>query len=433
VREARKAWALLRSYLAARWRFRRLRGDALLRYQDESARAVIDYAARHSPFHRARFAGGGDWRTVPTIDKSAMMENFGAFNTRGISLGEAMTAALRAERDRDFAPSIGGVTVGLSSGTSGHRGLFLVDPIEQVTWAGTILARALPDLSRLRLAFFLRSNSNLYQSLGRWIDFRYFDLTTPIETTVALLNAYQPDVIAGPPSLLGRLADSPALRIRPRRLVSVAEVLEPQDEARLRDAFGVPVHQVYQCTEGLLAVSCERGSLHVQEDVVALQFERADPDGEQLTPIITDLRRRTQPVIRYKLNDAVTLAADPCPCGSAFRVIERIEGRCDDACTFLRRDGTLRALFPEALRRIVLQSDPRIDDYQIVQERPGQLRIRLRVRGDFAEVASALRKTMAEALARYDCEMPELQIDEGLAAVPPGEKRRRVRRVGERI
>ena len=424
-----KAWTLLRSYLGARRRFRHLRGDALRRYQDEHARRTVDYARKHSPFYREHFAGGGAWRTLPTTDKRAMMEHFDTFNTRGISLDAAMAVALRAERDRDFAPMVGGITVGLSSGTSGHRGLFLVDAEEQLTWAGTILARALPDLSRVRLAFFLRSNSNLYQSLSRRIDFRYFDLMTPLAESIAALNAYQPDVIAAPPSLLGMLAGAPGLRIHPRRLVSVAEVLEPQDEVRLREAFGAPVHQVYQCTEGLLAVTCERGSLHVQEDVVAVQFERAHPGSDEQTLIVTDLRRRTQPIIRYRLNDAVTLAADPCACGSAFRVIERIDGRCDDVCSLIQRDGAPRPFFPDALRRIVLLSDRRIDDYQIVQERPGQLRLRVSVRGDFAEVRDALRKTMAESVARYGCEMPDLQIEHGLAAVLPGEKRRRVKRL----
>jgi len=423
-----RAWTALRAYLAARRRFRHLRREALLRYQDERARAVIEYAVKHSPFYRAHLAGGGDWRTLPTIDKSVMMQHFGALNTRGIGLDEAMDVALRAEHDRDFSPKIGGVTVGLSSGTSGQRGLFLVDESEQMMWAATILARALPNLARVRLAFFLRSNSNLYQSLGRWIDFRYFALTTPVEQSVAALNDYQPDIIAAPPSLLETLADSPALKIRPWRLVSVAEVLEPQDEERLRARFGVPVHQVYQCTEGLLGISCARGALHVQEDIVALQFERADTEGKRWMPIITDLYRRTQPIIRYRLNDVVTLAPEPCPCGSAFRVIERIEGRSDDACSFVRHDGTLHTFFPDDLRRLVLRSDPRIDDYQIVQQRPGQLSVRLRVRGNFAEVSDVLRRTMAEHLAEHACAMPELEIESGLAAVPPGEKRRRVRR-----
>jgi phenylacetate-CoA ligase len=420
----------LRAYLSARWRFRHLRGAALERFQNERAQIIVTYAKKHSTFYRAHFAGHDDWRSAPPIDKAVMMANFDTFNTGGVRLDEAMNVALRAERDRNFAPTLGGMTVGLSSGTSGHRGLFLVDRSEQLRWAGTILARALPQPRRgLRLAFFLRSNSNLYETLGRWITFRYFDLMLPIGDAVTQLNDYQPHIVVGPPSLLGLLADSPELHIQPERLISVAEVLEPQDEARLVERFGASVHQIYQCTEGLLAVSCERGAVHIQEDLVALQFEPAG-DG-RVIPIVTDLWRRTQPILRYRLNDVLTLAADPCACGSAFRVIERIEGRCDDICYFPEQGGdALRPLFPDALRRMVLLSDDRIEDYQIEQESPGTLRVRLEVKNGFEEVAARLRATIAAELARYGCKPAAVKIERGLAPRPASEKRRRVRRLG---
>ena len=75
----------------------------------------------------------------------------------GIKKEEAFRVALQAETTRDFAPQLEGITVGLSSGTSGNRGLFLVGPQEQAKWAGTILAKALPGSlwAEQRIAFFL--------------------------------------------------------------------------------------------------------------------------------------------------------------------------------------------------------------------------------------------------------------------------------------
>jgi putative adenylate-forming enzyme len=419
----------LLAFLGARRRFHSLRGDALTRYQDERARAVVQYAIEHAPFYRALYADHDprDWRSLPAIDKQSMMANFDAFNTRGVRLDDAMAIALRAERDRDFAPAIDGLTVGLSSGTSGHRGLFLVDEREQQSWAATILARALHRIRRTRLAFFLRSNSNLYQRLGTFIQFRYFDLMTPIDDAVASLNAYQPDLVVGPPSLLAMLADHPSLRIQPKRLISVAEVLEPQDEVRLRARFGVDVHQVYQCTEGLLAVSCAHGSLHIQEDLVAVQCE---PAGEgRVIPIVTDLGRTTQPIIRYRLNDLLTLGTDPCSCGSAFRVIKTIEGRSDDVCHFIEPSGALRAIFPDTLRRAILLAHAGIDDYQITQHTPGELDVRLRINGDRDAVVSAVQIAMRETAAQYGCIAPTVRVTDELEGLAPGRKRRRVTRV----
>jgi putative adenylate-forming enzyme len=419
----------------ARWRWRYLRGARLRRYQERRARRVVAYAQKHSPFYRRHWAGHNTlrWRTLPTANKRLMMDNFDRFNTRGVGRDEAMSVALQAETTRDFSPTVRGMTVGLSSGTSGHRGVFLANSMEQAAWAGTVLARTLHRLRprRLRVAFFLRSNSNLYEKVGGLlVRFRFFDLMMPLDEAVEALNGYRPHMLVGPPSLLGLLAGAHAarrLRIDPERLVSVAEVLEPQDGDYIESVFRAPVHQIYQCTEGLLAVSCARGSLHVQEDIVALQMEPLPGDGERATPIVTDLWRRTQPIIRYRLNDVLKMQREPCPCGSPYRVIQSIEGRCDDICYFLT-EGATRPFFPDTIRRMVLLAGPEITGYQAFQERPGHLRVHLEIAPayGFDKVAGAVRESVNTTVARYGCIPAEVEIKRGLIPTTPGTKRRRV-------
>lgn len=428
-------------FIQARWRWHSLRGTALERYQEQHAQQIVRYAAQHSPFYREHWAGHDlqQWRELPTIDKSLMMEHFDTFNTRGISRETAMDVALQAERSRNFAPVLDGITVGLSSGTSGHRGLFLANPWEQAAWAGTILARTLHSLRprQLRVAFFLRSNSNLYEQVGGvLIQFRYFDLMLPLEEAISALTGFQPDIVIGPPSLLGLLADAQSrgvLHMRPERLISVAEVLEPHDKKRLETVFQVPVHQIYQCTEGLLAVSCAHGSLHIQEDVVAMQFEPlsdSNDDRKRVIPIVTDMWRRTQPIIRYRLNDVLQLEAQNCPCGSPFRVIRTIEGRCDDICSFESLTGGTRPFFPDTIRRMILLASPDIADYQVVQEQPGQLHIYLSLAptaSSFDIVKQAVQESVDTTIAHYDCRPAHVIIEQGLPSQAPGVKRRRVR------
>src|ERR1700730_10053948 len=115
-------------FLQARWRWRNLRGPALEHYQEQRAQRIVAYTLQHSPFYRAHWSGyiPQEWRTLPTVEKHLMMENFDTFNTRGIKRDTAMEIALQAEREHDFHSHLDGLTVGLSSGTSGHRGLFLV-------------------------------------------------------------------------------------------------------------------------------------------------------------------------------------------------------------------------------------------------------------------------------------------------------------------
>jgi phenylacetate-CoA ligase len=210
-------------------------------------------------------------------------------------------------------------------------------------------------------------------------------------------------------------------------LVSVAEVIEPQDRGYIESVFHAPVHQIYQCTEGLLAVSCALGSLHVQEDLVVLQMEPLPGDGGRASPIVTDLWRKTQPIIRYRLNDVLKMQREPCPCGSPYRVIESIEGRCDDICHFLAENGT-RLFFPDTIRRMVLLASPDILDYQAFQERPGHLRVHLELPPGacFEEVACQVRASVEATVSHYGCLPATIQIEHGLTPITPGTKRRRV-------
>jgi phenylacetate-CoA ligase len=447
---------LLRHYLGARWRFTRLYGQRLQRYQDKLAQSAVRDAMAHSPYYAAHFAGRRfkDWHSLPITDKTRMMTNFTDLNTRGVPLDRAMETALRAERERDFRPLVPDtdLTVGLSSGTSGHRGLFLVSPQERAAWAGAMLARTLPGpLLRpggWRVAFFHRSGSNLYESLAsRALSFRFFDLMTPLIRAVAHLN----DLCA---ASSGRAADSAqpsgageagrASPYLPQKIISVAEVLEPQDGAVISEAFQVPcVHQIYQCTEGLLAVTCSHGRLHLQEDIVAVQTEPliddtspAETRERRVTPIVTDLWRRVQPIIRYRLGDVLALAPDnepSCPCGSRFRRVVRIEGRCDDVLLFpdSGKLGHLRPFFPDTLRRAVLLADAGIIDYRIVQENPGTLRIHLALLpvGDALAAVAKVRASVLQTLFSYGCSAEHLSVEIGLPDEPLSRKRRRVQRL----
>jgi putative adenylate-forming enzyme len=428
----------VRQFVMAKRRWARLEGKSLGEFQDARAQALVRWVQANSKFYRAHWTGHDleRWRELPTVDKSLMMANFSEFNTLGIARESAFEVALRAERDRNFSPTIQGCTVGLSSGTSGHRGLFLVSPLEQASWAGVILARALPRfrVSGERIAFFLRSNSNLYEQVGRgrWLQFRYFDLMNPLEDSMRALNAFQPTILVAPASMLEMLAKEQLagnLKINPNPLISVAEVLEPQDRDRLEQVFQAPVRQIYQATEGLLAVSCQHNSLHLQEDIVAVQLEPIHNSESRFTPIITDLWRRTQPIIRYRLNDVLTLENTPCTCGSSWRAIQQIEGRSDDLLEFEQIAGGLRPFFPDTIRRAILLASAQILEYEVVQKRPGQLRVHLEVEpGSQTAVRESVRASLAKTLEQYRCRSAHLEVVFGLPERAANVKRRRIHR-----
>ena len=136
--------AILWHYAATKRNARRWRERADLEaWQD---RAVQQHLARilpRSPFYRKRYAGlaPADWRNFSITNKAELMADSENWNTAGIRREDALNVALKAESSRDFAPTIGNITIGLSSGTSGNRGLFLVSPAERHAWAGSLLER----------------------------------------------------------------------------------------------------------------------------------------------------------------------------------------------------------------------------------------------------------------------------------------------------
>ena len=178
----------------------------------------------------------GQWRDLPPIGKAEMMANFDRLNTAGLSLKRVLEVARRAEVTRDFTPTLqtpgGQMTVGLSSGTSGTQGAFLVSRAERLQWAGAVLRWLLPPpwpaslLRRQRVAFVLRAEGQLYRSVsGSRLHFEFLDLLRPVSELAADLSAYRPTLLAGPPSVLRALLDAGA-DAHPARVVSVAEVLE---------------------------------------------------------------------------------------------------------------------------------------------------------------------------------------------------------------
>lgn len=376
---------------------------------------------------------------LPLMDKGSMMAGFNERNTRGVALNDALAVGLQAEQSRNFSPRLGDLTVGLSSGTSGNRGVFLVSDAERLRWAGVLLGRALPSVllrhilspwkKPLRIAFFLRANSNLYTTLNsRRIDFAFYDLLEGAHAALASLNRHPPDVLVGPPALLRALSDcvrSHALSIHPQHIISVADVLEPQDRTLIEAAFHLPVHQLYQATEGFLGYTCEQGTLHLNEAHMHIEPEWLDAEQTRFHPIVTDFSRETQLIVRYRLNDVLRVAAQPCACGRAERAIEAIEGRSDDV-VWLPAQGTnqLTALYPDTIRRQFLLSVPAPIEYSMRQEGMHWI-IGLQPHPDTALHIQALQMAFAQLCATQGLQEPTLAFTRWQAPAP-GAKRRRI-------
>ncbi|WP_366289513.1 F390 synthetase-related protein [Paenibacillus sp. AN1007] len=408
-------------YALARGMRRWANREQLERWQERRIRRHVEHVRAASLFYREWWGerNASQWRHFPQIDKSIMMQHFDALNTVGITKEEAFILAGESEDTRDFKQSsIQGITVGLSSGTSGNRGLFLVSDREQDAWTGTVLAKLLPGglWKPAKIAFFLRANSKLYESVKRGrLQFQYFDLLEHVDVLIERMEQYQPTVWVAPPSMLRILADAylqGRLTHEPHKIISAAEVLDPLDRNVLERVFGQTVHQVYQCTEGFLGATCSHGTLHLNEDIVHIEKEYIDPATRRFVPVITDFSRTSQPIIRYRLNDILTEAAAPCPCGSLFTPIERIEGRSDDTLYFSHiSEGEAVSVFPDFISRAVIAASPAIKHYRVVQRGSGVLEVSMRIseEADENQVQAAVMRELGRLADRMQCVLPEVR------------------------
>ena len=345
------------------------RRDKLERYQQKQLKRFAHGVLAKSPWFSA-FATQ-PFNSWPLMDKSSMMRNFDVMNTQSLSGRELFNCALLSEKDRDFSRTIGKFSAGLSSGTSGQRGLFVVSREEQQLWAGSMLAKMLPDglFSGEKVALFLRANNNLYQTVNnRWLSLEFYDLFKPIISHFGSLQQQSPTIIVAPAQVLRELALCVLrgeVELQVKQVISVAEVLDHQDRLLLKHIFG-KVAEIYQATEGFLASTCSHGTLHLNEEF--LHIEPQWIDERRFTPIVTDFTRTTQPVVRYKLDDVLVASLEVCPCGNAARAISQIEGRWDDQLRLPDGEGTLKIVFADLCSRILAISLPATADYRLIQE-----------------------------------------------------------------
>jgi phenylacetate-CoA ligase len=415
---ARERAATLRLLLDAR-RARRGGPAAVAARRRVRLAALVDYARTRSPLYRQLYAGLPERvespALLPVTGKAALMSRFDDWTTDPTVTLERVRAFV-ADPTLIGQPFHGAHTtyaVATTSGTTGTRGLFLLDD-HALRVASAIGARvlsswlrptALPRLlaGRGRVALVVATGGHFASAgaaarLGATrIDAaggadgladggrtRVFDVATPLPELVAQLNAFQPAVLAPyatTAALLATEQQAGRLRIRPALVALAAEGLPDGEPARIAAAFGATVGNSYAATEcPFLSYGCREGLLHVNADWTILEpvdavHQPVPPGQPSHTVLLTNLANRIQPILRYDLGDSVLQRPDPCPCGNPLPAIQ-VQGRTADLLTFPVPTGGSVTLTPLTVSTR-LDRLPGIALFQIEQTTPTELLLRL--------------------------------------------------------
>ncbi|WP_409439875.1 F390 synthetase-related protein [Psychromonas sp. GE-S-Ul-11] len=344
--------------------------EKLLRWQQKQLKRHLTWLCQHSDFYKSY--QGKPLSEFPIMNKSLMMENFNALNTENLDRDTLFKLALTAEETRQFEQSsINNIAVGLSTGTSGQRGLFLASKNERVTWTGTILAKLLPCITQKhRIALLLRADSPLYQTANKGrIQFHYADITQSTDQWLNELKAFNPTILIGSAQAI-QLCAAHHQGLTPRTIISAAEVLTKEDEHFIEQAFNRPVKQVYQCTEGFLACSDANNVMRWNEDNIYIEHHWLNAEKTLFSPIITDFRRKTQPVVRYLLDDIIEVGDEK----GVFEPIKSIMGRSSDIL-HLQEGNQSASILPDLIYRTVSYISDELIDYKVTQTNSNTIEI----------------------------------------------------------
>lgn len=423
----------------------RLGWDArqLATHQRDRLRGLLACALERSPFHARRLAGidpgrfePGQLAELPVMTKQQMMASFDELPTD--------RRVTRARAERQLAASVR--DPGLldrryvclaSGGSSGVRGLFVQTVEEYAEFAASVLRPAMaavyaaggPPPGGLPVTIVAAASpvhsSGLAAAISRGYPVRMTSVpaTLPTGEIVRRLNDAQPAALLVHASTLVLLAGEQRagrLRISPRTITAVSELLTEDHRLAIGEAFGVPPVNQFVSTEGLVGHSRPGGGqLRFATDMCLVELVDAGnqpvADGTASAKVlVTNLHNRTQPLIRYELTDRFVrhpAAGDP-------YLHATVEGRADEA--FRYAAVTIDPL----MIRTVMVTTPNVVEYQVRQTDRG---LDAAVVADGALDRAALAASLARSLRAAGLPGPRVRVREvtGIGRHPETGKVRR--------
>jgi phenylacetate-CoA ligase len=204
-----------------------------------------------------------------------------------------------------------------------------------------------------------------------------------------------------------------------RGIVSSAEVLTPAMRADVEQVFGRPVFDRYGNREaGAIAAECEaHQGLHLNETDFVVEVDSRDPTQVPGPILITFLRNRAMPLIRYDTGDLGLLRPGACPCGRTTLRLASVVGRQSD--TIRTAHGKL--IHGEYFTH-VLYGAAGVRNFQFVQESLQDYRLLLEMSGPPApEQIAAWKDKILNALGPGN--RLEVERVDQIPVLPSGKRR----------
>jgi phenylacetate-CoA ligase len=209
--------------------------------------------------------------------------------------------------------------------------------------------------------------------------------TVPSERLLQILRQFQANIIWTTPSYAWYLGETAVKEgIDLKRDLAVRRIFvagEPggsiaETRSRIESLWGASVYDYYGLSDifGSCAGMCEhKNGLHWAEDhilVEVLDAKSGEPvaEGERGELVLTTLKKRARPMIRFRTGDIVSFTSEPCTCGRTSIRMEGVHGRLDDMLIIKGVN-----IFPSDVEAIVRKDHDLSGEYKLVVERVNHL------------------------------------------------------------
>src|SRR5438876_5313514 len=225
-------------------------------YQARALQACREYAYARSPFYQCFHRGRMDrpLQELPVLTKAMLMEHFDEVVTdRTLHLKDIQEYLVHPGGQERF---LNRYRVMVTSGSTGQPGVFLRAQAEGAvvsvglsrfpTWAGVPPGCKVAVIGSTAAE---HMSSHLPIAVdGQLLPRLHLSASEPVETLVRQLNEWQPDMVAGYPSMMRVLAEEQRqgqLHIAPRFLVSVSETLTDETRRRVEQTWHTRLFNMY--------------------------------------------------------------------------------------------------------------------------------------------------------------------------------------------
>ena len=398
--------------------------DERLQLQSERLKELVDYVKQNSPYFAELYANlPSDYSLtdLPITEKPTLLAHYNDWVTdRRLNLQMVLDYVNR-DPVKDQSLLLDQYTALRTSGSTGNPLPMVRDDYHNKIHGQLSFQRLigdvgdLLDLSKHRRASIIHL-SNGASSYGAFLRMKaayaeYADnllgisVLDSVDSIVARLNEFQPESMAGYPSMLAQLAVEQLqgrLHLSIKHLITSAEMLSPENYNLLKQAFQCTVANNYCMTEGgEIAMAHDTPDLHINEDWIIV--EPVDKDLQPLGMsdewsdgvLITDLSNFAQPIIRYHVGDVIRIKPSDDP-GNTLPIMQ-IQGRTFGNYTICGKTFNVSGIFAKT------EVWPDVVRFQFVQTADDAIEVRVVCKSDPELTMPGLCKQLQTFLTDLGC------------------------------